>query len=42
MGWRGKGHSQKGLLGGNKNGQDKDIKQAQKIFRKYAEEDISP
>ena|SRR3990167_4446717 len=30
------------LLGGNKNGQDKDIKQAQKIFRKYAEKDISP
>ena len=25
------------LLGGNKNGQSKDIKQAQKILRKYAE-----
>ncbi len=25
------------LLGGNKNGQGKDIKQAKKIFRKYAE-----
>jgi putative addiction module killer protein len=30
------------LLGGNKNGQDKDIRQAQKIFRKYTEEDLSP
>ncbi len=30
------------LLGGNKNGQDKDIKTAKKIFRKYTEEDISP
>ena len=30
------------LLGGNKNGQDKDITQAKKIFRKYVEEDVSP
>jgi hypothetical protein len=29
------------LLGGNKNGQDKDIKQAKKIFRKYVEKDVS-
>lgn len=29
------------LLGGNKNGQDKDIKKAKKIFKKYAEEDLS-
>ena len=30
------------LLGGNKNGQDKDIRKAKKIFRKYAEEDSPP
>lgn len=30
------------LLGGNKNGQDKDIRKAKKIFRKYAEKDSSP
>ncbi len=29
------------LLGGNKNGQDKDIRKAKKIFRKYTEEDPS-
>jgi putative addiction module killer protein len=29
------------LLGGNKNGQDKDIRKAKKIFRKYTEEDTS-
>lgn len=28
------------LLGGNNNGQSKDIKHAQKIFEKYAEEDL--
>jgi putative addiction module killer protein len=27
------------LLGGNKNGQDKDIRQAKKIFNKYASSD---
>jgi putative addiction module killer protein len=30
------------LLGGNKNGQTKDISQAEKIFWKYTEEDLSP
>ena len=29
------------LLGGNKNGQDKDIRKAQKIFTKYVEKDSS-
>ncbi len=29
------------LLGGNKNGQNKDISQAKKIFRKYVEKDLS-
>jgi putative addiction module killer protein len=30
------------LLGGNKNGQDKDIKAAKKIFKTYVKEDSSP
>lgn len=28
------------LMGGNKNGQDKDIRQAEKIRREYVEEDL--